>query len=134
MTTKAVSLVCRQAGKAADLPKVIHPHVLRHTFATHRLEAGVELRRLQRLLGHRSLQPPSRYLQVPPHALPATPSPLDSLPLEPLSCAAPSSKWRTWSGSRARRIARALARRSLPSSGGSCGPLRPAGRPPWEAT
>src|SRR5499426_1778107 len=85
MTTKAVYLVCRHAGQAAALPKGIHPHVLRHTCATHLLEAGVELRRLQRLLGHRSLRTPSRYLPVTPHALHATPSPLDSLPLETLS-------------------------------------------------
>jgi len=85
MTTKAVYLVCRHAGQAADLPKVIHPPVLRHTFATHLLEAGVDLRRIQLLLGHRSLRTTSRYLHVTPHALHATPSPLDNLPLETLS-------------------------------------------------
>ena len=84
-TTKAVYLVCRHAGKAADLPKVIHPQVRRHTCATHLLEAGVELRRIQLLLGHRSLQTTSRYWPVTPHALHATPSPLHSLPLETLS-------------------------------------------------
>ena len=84
ITTKAVYLVCRQAGEAANLPKGIHPHVLRHTFATHLLEAGVDLRRIQLLLGHRSLRSTSRYLHVTPHALHATASPLDTLPLDTL--------------------------------------------------
>src|SRR5256712_10653356 len=42
-----VTHICRQAGKAAKLKKTIHPHVLRHAFATHLLEAGVDLRRIQ---------------------------------------------------------------------------------------
>jgi integrase/recombinase XerD len=82
MTTKAVYLICRHAGQAAHLSKAIHPHVLRHAFATHLLEAGVNLRRIQLLLGHRSLRPTSRYLHVTPQALHAPPSPLDTLPLE----------------------------------------------------
>src|SRR5262249_60274034 len=47
MTTRAVYNICRDAGQAAHLPKAIHPHLLRHAFATHLLEPGVDLRRLQ---------------------------------------------------------------------------------------
>ena len=77
-----VHRICRDAGQAAHLPKLIHPPVLRHAFATHLLAAGVDLRRIQLLLGHRSLRTTSRYLHVTPQALRATPSPLDTLPLE----------------------------------------------------
>jgi integrase/recombinase XerD len=82
LTTRAVYNICRDAGQAAHLPKAIHPHVLRHAFATHLLEAGVDLRRIQLLLGHRSLRTTSRSLHVAPHVLHATPSPLDALPLD----------------------------------------------------
>jgi integrase/recombinase XerD len=82
MTTRAVYNICCDTGQAAHLPKAIHPHLLRHSCATHLLEAGVELRRIQLWLGHRSLRTTSRYLHVTPHALHATPSPLDALPLD----------------------------------------------------
>jgi integrase/recombinase XerD len=82
ITPRMVHRICRDAGQAAHLPKLIHPHLLRHAFATHLLEAGVDLRRIQLLLGHRSLRSTSRYLHVTPQLLHATPSPLDTLPLE----------------------------------------------------
>jgi len=55
--------------------------MLRHAFASHLLDAGVDLRRLQLLLGHQSLRTTSHYLQVSPHALATVPSPIETLPL-----------------------------------------------------
>ena len=66
-----------------ELSKAVYPHLLRHAFASHLLEAGVDVRRLQLLLGHQSLRTTSPYLHVTPHALSVIPSPLDTLPLPP---------------------------------------------------
>jgi len=81
ITRAGVAHICRQAGHAAKLTKVIYPHLLRHSFATHLLEAGVDLRRIQLLLGHASLRSTSLYLHVAHPALHATESPLDALAL-----------------------------------------------------
>jgi integrase/recombinase XerD len=82
MTTRAVYSICRDAGQAAHLPKAIPPPVLRHACATPRLEAGIALRRIHRLLGHWSLRTTSRSLPGTPQALHAPPRPLEALPLE----------------------------------------------------
>jgi integrase/recombinase XerD len=82
LSRRTVYTLCRDAGVKAQLRKPIHPHTLRHAFASHLLEAGVDLRRLQLLLGHQSLRTTSRYLHVTPHALALIPSPLDTLPLD----------------------------------------------------
>src|SRR6266702_1534147 len=81
ITSDGVAFVCKIAGHAAKLTKAIYPHLLRHTFATHLLEAGVDLRRIQLLLGHASLRSTSLYLHVAHPALTATESPLDALVL-----------------------------------------------------
>jgi integrase/recombinase XerD len=81
ITSDGVAFVCKKAGRAAQLTKAIYPHLLRHTFATHLLEAGVDLRRIQLLLGHASLRSTSLYLHVAHPALTATESPLDALAL-----------------------------------------------------
>jgi integrase/recombinase XerD len=83
LSRKTVYVLCQQAGVKAGLHKAVHPHTLRHAFASHLLDAGVDLRRLQLLLGHRSLRTTTRYLHVSPHALSIIPSPLDLLPSPP---------------------------------------------------
>ena len=85
ISPKAVFLACRKAGQKAGLSKPVHPHLLRHAFATHLLEAGVNLRTIQILLGHANLETTARYLQVADVSIRATPSPLDSLDLDLLS-------------------------------------------------
>ena len=79
---KAVFLACRQAAQSAGICKPVPPHSLRHAFATHLLEAGVNLRSIQLLLGHANLETTARYLHVADVAVRSTASPLDSLDLD----------------------------------------------------
>src|SRR5271168_2372635 len=81
ISPKAIFLACRNAARLAGIAKAVHPHSLRHAFATHLLEAGVDLRTIQTLLGHANLTTTARYLQVADTAVRATTSPLESLDL-----------------------------------------------------
>ena len=85
ISPKAIYLACRNAAQIAGLSKPVHPHSLRHAFATHLLEAGTNLRCIQILLGHANLETTARYLQVADVAVRSTSSPLDSLELDLLS-------------------------------------------------
>jgi integrase/recombinase XerD len=82
ITTKVVWNACQEAAQRAGLQKDVHPHTLRHCFATHLLEAGADLRTIQILLGHNDLKETARYLHLSRRHLHAAASPLDSLPLQ----------------------------------------------------
>jgi site-specific recombinase XerD len=79
ITTKVVWQACREAAKRAGIKKNVHPHTLRHCFATHLLEQGADLRTIQLLLGHNDLKETSIYLHLSERHLNAATSPLDSL-------------------------------------------------------
>src|SRR5215469_12731818 len=80
--TKTVWYACYRAAQRAGLRKRVHPHTLRHCFATHLLEHGTDLRTIQLLLGHNDLKETALYLHLSQRHLHAAASPLDSLPLE----------------------------------------------------
>ena len=77
ITRDAVGLACEKAHRATGITKPITPHSLRHAFATHLLESGTDVRRIQLLLGHRSL---ATTLKIATSTVCATCSPLDLLP------------------------------------------------------
>jgi site-specific recombinase XerD len=78
----SVTKIIRAVGRKAGIRKRVTAHTLRHTFATHLLEDGVDIRTIQLLLGHRSLRSTAMYLHVATTHLQETKSPLDSLDLE----------------------------------------------------
>ena len=80
ITKGAVEQACQKAHRVSGITKPITPHSLRHAFATHLLESGTDVRRIQLLLGHRSLATTSRYLKIATSTVCATTSPLDLLP------------------------------------------------------
>lgn len=80
ITRSAVALACRIARQRSGIQKPITPHSLRHAFATHLLESGTDVRRIQLLMGHRALSTTARYLKVATSTICATTSPFDLLP------------------------------------------------------
>jgi integrase/recombinase XerD len=81
ISDKVVWHACRESAQRAGVNKPLHPHTLRHCFATHLLEAGADLRTIQLLLGHADLRETMIYIHLSKRHMGATASPLDALSL-----------------------------------------------------
>ena len=79
MSKRQLSRACRQIAQVAGLDKKVTIHTLRHSFATHLLEQGVDIRVIQVLLGHTKLSTRARYTQVATQLLNKVTSPLEML-------------------------------------------------------
>jgi integrase/recombinase XerD len=76
----SIRAALRKAAKSAGITKRVNPHVLRHSFATHLLEQGVDSHVVSALLGHKTFRSTQRYARVTRPIIQQTPSPLDLLP------------------------------------------------------
>lgn len=95
ISTRQLYRIVVEAAQAAEITRRVGPHTLRHSFATHLLEDGVDIRIIQALLGHAKLENTARYTKVATRTVRAVTSPLDRLgifvpmeaPPDPWACA-----------------------------------------------
>jgi site-specific recombinase XerD len=83
MSTRQLNRVFHAAATVAGIDKPVNLHSLRHSFATHLLEQGVDIRVIQVLLGHKKIETTALYSQVATTTLRDTHSPLDALAIDP---------------------------------------------------
>jgi integrase/recombinase XerD len=90
ISTRQLHRIVVEAARAAGIAKRVGPHTLRHSFATHLLEDGVDIRVIQALLGHVKLDTTAFYTKVATRTVRAVTSPLDRLGMFAADPTAPS--------------------------------------------
>lgn len=79
LTTRNIQKIISNLSYKAGINKDVHPHTLRHSFATHLLDSGVDLRKIQTLLGHSSIATTQIYTHISSEQIKSIKNPLDGL-------------------------------------------------------